>query len=185
MVTLSRANIFRTGFFVIAAFCFLVAGCGSSATTTGPSVENDNSPDSIRLADFEVFDVGQFSVQAPDNRPEIVHDVPEALLAGRADAGVAQIVSGYRIQVFASADLDAALEVEERVHLWWEALDPDVKKRLDAPEKITVYNQFKLPLYRIRIGDFTLRSRAERLMGIMAGSFETVFVVPDQVTIYR
>jgi hypothetical protein len=139
----------------------------------------------VLLSDYETFDVAQFQVESPDTRDAVQHDVPPALLEGRADAGVAQVVAGYRIQVFASTDRDAALALEESVKTWWDTLEPEAKDSLNVPEKLPVYNQFKQPLYRVRVGDFTLRSRAEELMAAMAGSFDTVFVVPDQVTIYR
>jgi hypothetical protein len=170
---------------IVAVACLLIAGCGSSSGTSGPTTSPNTVEDPVLLSDYETFDAAQFPVESLDTRDAVVHDVPAALLAGRADAGVAQVVAGYRIQVFASTDRDAALAFEESVKTWWDTLEPEAKDSLDVPEKLPVYNQFKQPLYRVRIGDFTLRSRAEELMSAMAGSFDTVFVVPDQVTVYR
>jgi hypothetical protein len=171
--------------FVLVFALIFVAGCGSSSGAADSSGNSGADTDPINLSDYEQFDTAQFPVEAPDNRKTVEHDVPASLLSGKADAGVAQVVSGYRIQVFASTDRDAAIEIEESVHLWWEELDPVAKDSLNALETLPVYNQFKQPLYRIRIGDFTRRSSAEQLMAAMAGTFETVFVVPDRVTIYR
>lgn len=163
----------------------VIGGCASSSQISAGLEPGPGDTEPIILSDYEDFDPDQFPDELPDTRAEIDHDVPAALLEDRADAGVAQIVSGYRIQVFSSIDRDAALEIEEYAKQWWENLSPDFKIEHDMPERLPIYNQFKQPLYRVRVGDFTMRSDAERIMTAMAGVFQTVFVVPDQVTVYR
>jgi len=165
--------------------CVSLFGCGSSSRAAINDPVGDTNAAPVVFADYEDFDPNQFPDELIDERNELVHDVPAALLENRADAGVAQVVAGYRIQIFASIDRDAALAAEEAVKLWLEELLEEIKLENEIPDNLPVYNQFKQPLYRIRMGDFTNRADAERVMTVMASSFQRVFVVPDEVTVYK
>jgi len=163
----------------------VLSGCSSSspAATEGPEQPGVEAP--VELSDYETFDPGNYPDQFTDDREELSHDVPAALLENRADAGVARIVPGYRIQVFSSVDRDEAIDSEERIKVWIESLSDSTRLQYDIPVTLPVYNQFNQPLYRIRVGDFTSRERAEGIMSLVARYFPRVFVVPDQVTVYR
>ena len=106
-------------------------------------------------------------------------------MQSRADAGVVQEVDGFRVQVFSSLDRNEAVMAEIDVSTWWQGLPEQTKNEYGVNASLAVYNNFKQPLYRVRVGDFTRRANAERLMSIMASRFATVFVVPDRVTIRR
>lgn len=178
----SQIDSTRIAFLLSAIF---MGGCGSSSRAGSDPGVGDGNPTPVVFSDFEDFDPGQFPDELIDDRGEIEHDVPAALMEDRADAGVAQFVSGFRIQTFASIDRDAALQAEEAVQHWFANLSDEVRMEYDIPQRLPVYNQFKQPLYRVRVGDFTSRAEAARVMTAMARSFQRVFVVPDEVTVYR
>lgn len=163
---------------------FLLASCSGSRSSTG---DNDGTTDGglLNLSDHEVFDASPFQDEAAPVDVRVVHDVPEELMQNRADAGIVQIVPGYRVQVYSSLDRDEAVQAEEDLNTWWSQISGEEKEENQLPSELAIYNEFKLPLYRVRAGDFTQRDDAERLMAFMAGKFRTVFVVPDRVTIRR
>ncbi len=137
------------------------------------------------MSEVETFDAEAYRDVPPATEISVNHDVPDALLQSRADAGIVQVLDGYRVQVFSSLDGNEAVQAEEDVKTWWNGLTPDQLAEYGLSASPAVYNNYKLPLYRVRAGDFTRRSDAERLMVLMASRFATVFVVPDKVTIRR
>ncbi len=162
-----------------------------AAACSGPgqTVAEDEGPDEdegpVNFSDYEDFDVTPYRDAPARVEIEIRHDVPEELLESRADAGITQVVRGYRVQVFMSLDRDEAVTVEEDVRGWWSQLAAEELEEQDMPENLMVYNLFRQPYYRIRVGDFVQRADAERLMLLMFGRFKGASVVPDQVIIQR
>ncbi|GMQ81259.1 MAG: hypothetical protein BMS9Abin05_0690 [Rhodothermia bacterium] len=165
------------------AAILLLASCSGSGSTTGDA--NGATDGSPNLSDYEIFDVTPYEDEPAPVDVRVVHEVPVELMQNRADAGVVQVVPGYRVQVYSSLDRDDAVQVEEDLESWWNHVSEEEKEENQLPTELAIYNKFKQPLYRIRAGDFTQRANAERLMAFMAGKFRTVFVVPDRVTIRR
>lgn len=175
----------KGGGFCLLLFCLGLVGCSGSGRTTSDQSDGNDDGSRINLADYEIFDVAPYRDEATEVENQVDHEVPEALMQSRADSGIVQIVSGYRVQVFSSLDRGDAVLAEEEFRTWWANLTQEALEANQFPESLSIYNSFKQPLYRVRIGDFTLRSDAKRLMTFMVTRFATVFVVPDQVTIIR
>ena len=169
---------------VFLSLCILSACSGPRTTTVVPTTPDD-VVQTVDIADYETFDIEPFRDDPPRRQITVIHDVPEALMQSRADAGVVQEVDGYRVQVFSSLDRNEAVMAELDFTAWWQGLPERTRSEFGADAGLAVYNNFKQPLYRVRVGDFTRRADAERLMSIMASRFATVFVVPDRVTIRR
>ncbi len=174
----------RGGFCLLLVSIGLAACSGSGRATSDQSDGNDDGS-GMNLADYEVFDAAPYRDEAARVENQVYHEVPEALMQSRADSGIVQIVSGYRVQVFSSLVRGDAILVEEEFKTWWANMSEEELEAGQFPESLSIYNSFKQPLYRVRVGDFTLRTDAERLMALMATRFATVFVVPDQVKIRR
>jgi hypothetical protein len=175
----------RVSLWTLAAVAVSLAACsGPSRTASGPVDVPDETP-VLDLSSTETFDVDPYRDEAPRSPVIVEHDVPEALMQSRADAGVVQVVDGFRVQVFSSLDRNEAVMAEEEVSEWWNGLSQRIRAEYGADSTLGIYNNYRQPLYRVRVGDFTRRVDAERLMALMASRFSTVFVVPDRVTIRR
>ncbi|MCH8122171.1 MAG: SPOR domain-containing protein [Bacteroidetes bacterium] len=169
---------------IIVVSTIILASCSGSGNTTADT-DGDTDQRALNLSDYEIFDVEPYADEPASVDVRVIHDVPDELMENRADAGIVQIVPGYRIQVYSSLDPGAAIVAEEELKSWWSRVSDEDKEENQLPLDLTIYNNFKQPLYRIRIGNFTQRLDAERLMAFMASKFATVFVVPDRVTVRR
>ena len=178
--------IFRIPTLVALAVLIVTAGACSAPRIAedGPTVPEPTER-TLDWSEVESFDAQPYADERPASQNSVQHDVPEALLQSRADAGIIQVIDGYRIQVFSSLNRNDAVQAEEGVKAWLRGLSADTKREYGLTELPAVYNNYKQPLYRIRTGDFTRRTDAERLMSLMASQFGTVFVVPDKVTVRR
>lgn len=135
------------------------------------------------VAPVEPFDITPYADEPAPVESELTHDVPERLLRNQAGAGTIREVGGFRVQVFSTLDLTEAASVEEDVKAFWQALktsDPEAVSGLDDP---SVYRFFRQPYYRIRVGDYPGRARADRVAKVLAQRFPGAFVVPDRVRI--
>lgn len=169
---------------LLAAACVLVAGCSGGARTVAPA-ETADRPEAADSVQAESFDLTPYRDQPADVRTEVVHDVPAALLENRADVGIERTVEGFRVQVFSTLDQEEAAANEEAAREFWRSIVDAAEAGADLPEDLQVYRLFRQPYYRIRVGDFVDRSRAERVAVIFAERFGGAFVVPDQVTVRK
>ena len=171
--------------YLVVVLTAVFAACsGPSNVTQPPDMPEEDAP-SFDISDFETFDATAYRDDPPSVPVQVDHDVPEALMQSRADAGISQVVDGFRVQVFSSLDPDEAVQAEEDVKAWYEELPQSTRSRYGIASRLPVYNNYKQPLYRVRVGDFTNRTQAERLMSLMSSRFANVFVVPDRITITR
>ncbi len=81
-----------------------------------------------------------------------------------------QVLDGFRIQLFASRDIETAtLQKKEAEYEF-------------ASDSVGVYIEFDSPLYKVRIGDCQTREDAERLLKVArARGFPTAFIVKSKV----
>ena len=161
---------------------FLLAGC----TTTGEAVEEEEDalpqPREVSLADYEDFDVSPYRAEAPQDDETITHDVPEELMAGRSGAGKMVTIQGYRIQVFSTLEQGQAEDRRQKLAAWWQQ---QFQEGEGAPSESPVVIRYKQPYYRVRLGNFTSRSAAERVLSSVKEAYDSAFIVPDEVTVRR
>lgn len=170
--------------FVAASLAVLVAtGCAGSRTVTEdvPEVEEVT----VAWSDVEEFDASTHADLPRPEAPDMEHDVPDALMESTADDGIRVVVRGYRVQVFSSGQREEALGVEEEVRRWVESLSDRELQRLGISRSIAVYSLFKAPYYRVRIGDFETRARAEPLSTAIGRMYDGALIVPDMVEVMR
>ena len=175
-------NIFSlTGTLVLLVPVFLLAGC----TTTGETVEEDDAlpqPREVNLADYEDFDASPYREEAPQADEDITHDVPEELMTGRSGAGELVTMQGYRIQVFSTLEKGQAEDHRQKMASWWQQQFQEGEgTSSDSPVVI----RYKQPYYRVRLGNFTSRSAAERVLSSVKEQYDSAFIVPDEVTVRR
>ncbi len=163
----------------------LLGACSGSRSATGPEASPSDTPDeTVRLADYEEFDVEAYPDRPPERTVSVAHDVPPALLGGQLDQGAERLVRGYRIQVFQSLDKEEAFEVESEILAWWQAISEEERPSA-LGTVLPVYVRFHQPYYQVRIGDFTSREEAEEVLSLIASRFPGAFIAPDMVHVSR
>lgn len=163
----------------------VLAACGGSSQVIQPT-ESDPDPNlPIIHANYETFDASAYEDEPAAIPADWEHDVPEALMQNRADAGVEAEVAGYRVQVLATLDPREAEAMEARLRNWWASRSRTLSPDSNLPAEMNVYRLFRQPYYRIRIGDLAQREDAEALLAMVSRSFDGAFVVPDRVTVKR
>ena len=141
------------------------------------------------MADYEDFDAAPYEEEPPAPAITVDHDVPESLLSGKVDAQPASRTgSGYRIQIYSTQDKRAADQQAEQAVAWWRALHrtgelDDVY--FDEPTPPPVYQDFRQPYYRVRLGNFASRAEAQRMLQLVEQRFSRAFIAPDKVTLSR
>ena len=181
---------------VLGLTALVAAGCsGSRPRTAGPAPETRRPTVDYTVAEtYEPTDVAR---DVATEAPAVQHDVPEALLTGRADADAAprppttpparppstptgparpvyRSQQGYRVQVFQSASKAEADAAVARAITWWR------RARTGNPE---VYTLYRAPYYRVRVGNYGSRGEAQRAIGALQGTFPNSFLVQDRVTV--
>lgn len=162
----------------------LLAGCSSGAVLS-PDAAPSDIPTPAAWSEVETVDVPAFDEVLPTVERTVTHDAPGILLRSEADDGIVEEVAGFRVQLFSSINRLEAIQMEEDVEAWLRRRTPEQRAQLGLATMPKVYNIFSSPYFRVRVGDFRERERAQRLRDALARDFQGVLVVPDRVTVVR
>ncbi len=179
---------------VTALLCLVLASCATGANVRD---DQDASPEveaPVSLRATETFDPSPYEDSPVLLEADVAHDVPRLLMESRADSGIVRVIDGFRIQIFQSLNRAEAIEVEEKVRFWWPNRRPEPDSILVAdslgllpplPDRLGIYNLYKQPYYRVRIGDFVNRGVAERVHALILRRYPRSLIVPDQIIFVR
>ena len=170
-----------TGALALLVPAFLMAGC----TTAGETMEEEGAlpqPREVNLANYEDFDASPYREEAPQADVDVTHDVPEELMTGRTGTGELVTMQGYRIQVFSTLEKGEAEDHRQKVANWWQQ---QFQQGEGTPGASPVVIRYRQPYYRVRFGNFTSRSAAERVLSRIKEEYDSAFIVPDEVTVRR
>ena len=166
-----------------------VAGC--SAPGSRPLVDTmpQKTDDEVPIDWIEYEDFNSEAYQEPPEDPSTIiqHDVPEVLLSADVllfDPSDEQ--SGFRIQIISTLSKQEADQMVEGALAWWRDFVEDDSLRELYPQIESdppVYQDFRTPYYRVRIGNFINREDAERLLEVVEKSYASAFIAPDMVII--
>lgn len=175
----------RYSLFTLLFVGLLAASCASIGASSGTDRDNadDARPDaSERVADFESFDPSPYEETPPRAAVEINHQVPSRLMQGTAVEGVRRTVEGFRIQIFSTQEKRLADRRLEETLDWWEQSQSEAPEGLfrDDLSAIIEYGQ---PYYRVRIGAFEERNRAERALEFVKRQYPDAFIARTTVTV--
>ncbi len=136
------------------------------------------------MARYEDFDPAPYEEAPIEPSVEVSHDVPAELMQGTVRESGMRTARGYRIQIFNTADKDAADNEVARIIEWWRAErtsggGSDLFRSAMPP----VYTVYRQPYYRIRLGNFATRAQAERALSAVSARFPGALIVPDTVTL--
>jgi phosphoserine aminotransferase len=178
----------RPSLIVLAVALLLCACSGPSETAeqSGPSVDSDPNQSEKRtdVAQYETFDASKYKARPPEEDVDVDHQVPKQLLRARIEGTVKRTLQGFRIQVFSALDQQAAQDFRAKVRQWWENNKGEAPEFAlgETPPINVVYSQ---PYYRVRIGAFARRSRANRALKFVRRTFESAFIAQSTVTVTR
>lgn len=166
----------------------ILAGCAGSREATDdapPDVEEEVVEEEMEInhAAYERFDAAPYREEDPE--PMVLeHDVPQRLMAGRVGTSGTRTLDGFRIQLYQSQDpVQAEALVDQAAEWWFMQKQAGATGSLYRSESAPVYNVWRQPYYRVRLGDFASRGAAEAALEEVRRRFQGAFVVPDRVTI--
>lgn len=138
------------------------------------------------LSTFETFDPSPYAVQPPRRTVDIQHNVPDRLMRGEASKGVRRTVEGFRLQIFSTQEKSVAERQLEEARDWWQAQRQRENVPEDLfPEQLPAIIEYRQPYYRIRIGSFAERERADEALSFVQRKYPDAFIARSTVTITR
>ena len=183
MVPINRHTVW------IGAILLFCSACSGSRGTADDTDPGPIAEDPINMADYEDFDVAPYQDPPPVPAATVEHDVPESLLSGQVSTQpTSRTGSGYRIQIYSTRDKRVADRRAEQAVAWWRELHRAGQLDevyLDEPTPPPVYQDFRQPYYRVRLGNFATRAEAQQMLRLVEQRFASAFIAPDQVTLSR
>ncbi|MDA1028581.1 MAG: SPOR domain-containing protein [Bacteroidetes bacterium] len=162
----------------------LLFGCSSSGSVN--TFETDSQPTGpTKWSEVEKIDLDAFPEVPVEIDRDVKHDVPEILMKSKADDSVIEQVDGFRVQVFSSVGQYEAIQAEDRVRDWINSLSEQRRTVLGIQTAPVIYSLYKQPYYRVRVGDYLTRARAQTILNALKSTFPGALVVPDVVQVRR
>lgn len=165
---------------ILLALLVGVAACSSGSHIAAPIGEPDDTVP-VDTVVAETFEIAPYRDEPADVRTDPEHDVPASLMGNRADAGIELFVDGFRVQIFSTLDQEEAAAAQDAARSFWNEKLAAVDSVSGLPHDLAVYGLFRQPYYRIRVGDFVDREKADRVALLFGERFEGAVVVPDIV----
>ncbi len=163
----------------------LLAACTTLQGKSNGNARNGNAETADpaeRVADYEAFDPSPYAEAPPTANRDLQHQVPDRLMTGQATKGVARTVEGYRVQIFSTQEKRAAEEALSAATAWWEAAQKEAPSAL-SNEDLSAVIEYRQPYYRVRIGAFANRQRAERALDFVKEKYPDAFITRGTVTV--
>ncbi len=174
-------------------FLFLsVASCaGPGPRPLVSTITEETSGDvPFQWAQYEDFDLTPYREDPIDHSAITLHDVPELLRSANTPSpqsrNSSDQVSGYRIQIISTLDKQEADRTVEDALAWWKGFvqDPDLMELYPrTEEQPPVYQDFRVPYHRVRIGNFISREEAQSILDVIERDYARAFIAPDLVII--
>lgn len=161
-------------------FILLMAGL-SACTTTEQAAERDEEPRREISEDTEEISDEALSSKLDETRSKLSdiyltqqHDVPEAFLKkDTTDNSYSNPFDGYRIQVLSTRDVNIADSVSTDFRLWADSTFANYVPK--------AYVFFRQPYYKVHVGDFQDRQKANTLSRIIKQKYPDAWVVHDRI----
>lgn len=163
-----------------------LAGCAGPASRTIVETENaDQLP--VNWAEVEDFDASAYAERQPEARAAVEHEAPVALLAGTlGERGAPGKQAGFRIQILATQNRAEADQAAAEAVAWWQRLQANGALDKLYPwleSEPPIYQDFRAPFYRVRLGNFAVRAHAERMLPVVEDRYASAFIAPDRIVV--
>ena len=157
----------RPGTILVFTSVMTIAGCSSSKDSAPGNGESAAGTMQRYEAEFDP------TLYNPDVAPYLAEELPPRSEPVRTTAGVAnpspsELVQGFRVQIYASTNIDQAADQKE------------IAEELFPEEWF--YLVYDPPTYKIRAGNFLNRFEADRfLRDLRTEGFRDSWIVPDKI----
>lgn len=162
-------------------FLFIII---TSCSTTGSVTDASEGVLSNRDEEFEEINIEELSDEEyllfesrsylSDRFSTLEHDMPETYLKEMIQEDSETDESeGFRIQILSTRDVALADSVRDEFRLW--------SSELTDEERVEAYIFFRQPFYRVRIGDFSNRSKAIEFSQLVKAQYPEAWVVHDRI----
>ena len=165
------------------AFIILMMAGIVACTTTEQAADRDEEP-RVETTAEESTEISNEALRSKLNETRSSlsdiyltqqHDIPEAFLKkDTTDNSYSNPFDGFRIQVLSTRDINLADSVSTEFRLWADSTFANY-----VP---TAYVFFRQPYYKVHIGDFQDRQRANTLSRIIKRKYPDAWVVHDRIS---
>ena len=156
---------------LLLGFLVLLAACSAPKTVTIPEQGGPRAASGIDES-FDPVNLMDEDIEFPESIVPAMGEDPATTTAAATTKinSSNQLVDGFRVQLFASKDIEkATLEQKEAEYMF-----------LD--DSVAVYVKFESPMYKVRVGDCRSRDDAEKLQGIARRKgYPSAWIVPTKV----
>lgn len=158
-----------------------ILGTAVACSTTEQTTKRDEEPETETTEEYTETQRNELASLLTRTRNKLAdtyltqqHDVPEAFLkVDTTDNSYYNPFDGYRIQIHTSRDLSMADSVSTQFRLW-----ADTTFTNYTPQ---AYVFFKQPYYKVHVGDFQDREKANILSRIIKKKYPEAWVVHDRI----
>ena len=163
--------------FLVIGTLSIVAAC----TTTEQTTKRDDEPETETTEEYTEDRRNELAALLTRTRNKLAdtyltqqHDVPEAFLkVDTTDNSYYNPFDGYRIQILSSREVTTADSISTQFRLW-----ADTTFAGYTPK---AYVFFKQPYYKVHVGDFQDREKANTLSRIIKRKYPEAWVVHDRI----
>lgn len=163
------------------AIIALILGMVSACSTTEKTKKDDPRPEKETTAEYTEGKRENMSALLERTRSKLSdvfftqqHDIPEAFLkVDTTENTYNNPFEGYRIQIHSSRSVNIADSVSTNFRLW-----ADTTLAGYTPK---AYVFFKQPYYKVHVGDFQSRDKANTLSRIIKKNYPEAWVVHDRI----
>lgn len=167
----------------VSALIFLIIlvslGCTATKKTTTDDGIDPAERDTAAISEEDLNELRRVLVQNRSKLSDVhttqKHDMPEAFL--KKDSSDTSINSnpfdGYRVQIISTRDVQLADSVAGQFRIWADTTITGYEAK--------AYVSFRQPYYKVHIGDFQQRDRANSFSRLIKHKYPDAWVVHDRI----
>lgn len=156
----------------------ILSGC---ATTEDAASTEDTPSDLPKKVAMEAEELAELRLLLDSNRSQLKdvyttqhHDMPSAFLKEQADdTDTSNPYTGYRVQIISTRNVELADSVKIDFSVW---ADSTIKGY--TAQSYVFFNQ---PYYKVHVGDFQERNRANHFSQLVKNKYPEAWVVHDRI----
>lgn len=170
----------HTRLYILSSLLLVMVIAAACSTSEKVNQEDEVTPREIdnELVESNIEELQQKLTRTRSKLSDVYlsqqHDIPEAFLKKDTTSNtVTNPFDGYRIQIHSSRDVDLADSVTTQFRIWADTTFADYVPK--------AYVFFKQPYFKVHVGDFQDREKANTLSQIIKRNYPDAWVVHDRI----